>query len=72
MDKIVQKCPPPHDSLCPSPNNVGFRSLRAKTLCVFYSIGGRRKGGRRGRGRTFKNVFEALFPCLWKKNRDIF
>ena len=20
----------------------------------------------------FKNVFEALFPCLWKKNTDIF
>ena len=30
--------------------------------CVFYAIGGRGEGG-----WTFKNVFEALFPRLWKK-----
>ena len=44
-------------------------------MCVSYVVGGEggRGGGRlgeedRGGGEwTFKNVFEALFPCLWKK-----
>ena len=35
MDKIARKSPqPPPPPLCPSPNNVGFWSLRAQTLCV--------------------------------------
>ena len=43
------------------------------TLCEKGGGGGgvREKGG--GEGWTFKNVFEALFPRLWKKKRrDIF
>ena len=33
--------------LCPSPNIVGFQSLRTKTLCiyVFYAIGRGAEGG---------------------------
>ena len=60
--------------LCPSPNIVGFRSLRTKTLCmcVFYNIGGGGGGGRRRGVWTFKSVFEASFRRLWKKNTDIF
>ena len=45
--------PPP--SLCPSPNNIGFWSLRAYWRCG-VGVG--------GLGGSFKNVFEALFPCL--------
>ena len=78
MDKIVWNSspPPPPDPLCSSPNNVGFRSLRAKTLCVCLSRYWRRWGGggewgEKGRGRwTSKNVFEALLPHLWKKNAN--
>ena len=37
-ERYGQNCvkfnPPPPPLLCPSPNNVGFRSLRVKTLCV--------------------------------------
>ena len=58
--KLHENPPPPPHPPCPSPNNVGFRSLRAKhCACVLYAIGGRRW--------SFKNVFEALFPHLWKK-----
>ena len=40
--KIHPNPSPPPLFLCLYPNNVGFRSLRAKTLCmcVFYAIGG--------------------------------
>ena len=65
--------PPPPPPLCLSPNNVGFRSLRA-SVCVHVSYWG--GGGVQDREEavwTFKNMFEALFPCLReKKNRDIF
>ena len=59
MHKIVWN-PTPR----PSPNNIGFRSLRAKTLCVSFTL---LEGG--GGGGTFKKVllFEALFSRLWKK-----
>ena len=69
--KWVKFNPPPLP-LCLSPNNVEFRSLRA---CVFYAIGGRLRGGgvqEGGGGWTFKNVFEALLPCLWKKPTGTF
>ena len=36
MDKIAWKSTPPPPSLCPSPNNIGFWPLRAKTLCVCF------------------------------------
>ena len=67
MDQIARKSPPP---LCPSPNIAGFRSLRTKTLCmcVFYAIGVGGGGGGAEGGWTFKNVFEASFPRLWKKH----
>ena len=69
MDKIAWKSNPPPPSLCPSPNNVGFRSLRAKhCLCVVYYWRGGGGDARLGVGVwwTFKNMFEALFPCLWE------
>ena len=51
--------------LCLYPNNIGFRSLRAKRLCVctlhYIWKGG---GGGEGYESTFKNVFEALFAHL--------
>ena len=50
-------------SLCPFLNNVEFSSLKAKTLCMCWGGGG---------GWTFKNVFEALLPCLWKKTGTFF
>ena len=62
MDQIAQKSPPPPPPLCPSPNIVGFQSLRTKTLCtcVFYAIGGEAggEGGGAEGGWTFKSVFE--------------
>ena len=60
----IEVNPPP--LLCPSPNNVGFRSLRAKTLCVPFTllvvVGGEK--GRGVGGWTFKNVCGALFSHL--------
>ena len=66
MYKIPLPPPPPPPFLCPYPNNVRFRSLIAKTLCVrlLRYWRGRVKGGWRW---TFKNVFEVLFSRLWKK-----
>ena len=68
MEKIASNSIFPLPLLCLSPNNIGFRSLRAKILCVcllhyWWGGGGCEKGG----GWTFKNVFEAWFPRLWKK-----
>ena len=70
MDKIVSNSIPL--PLCSSPNNVEFQPLRAKTLCMYLLCywreiegGGCEKVG--GGGWTFKNVFEALLPRLWKK-----
>ena len=59
------------ESTPPSPNCIAFRSLRAKTqcMCVVYTARYWRRGeegGGGGGGWTFKNVFEALFPRLWK------
>ena len=48
--------PPPTPPLCPSPNNVGFRSLRAKTLCMCIVRYWRGEGG--GLSRT------CLKPCF--------
>ena len=69
--------PPPHLPLCLSPNNVEFRSLRAKTLwmcllCYWRKIEGGGGGLREGRGGgvNFQEcvcVFEALLTRLWKK-----
>ena len=55
--------------LCPSPNIVGFRSLRTKTLCmcVFYAIGGWGGGG------LSRACLKPRFPaCEKEKQRDIF
>ena len=66
--------PPPPLPLCSSPNNVKFRSLRAKTLCMCLLRYWREiEGG--GGGWTFKNVFEALLSNLatcGKKNTGTF
>ena len=74
--KYGQNCvkfPPPPPHLCPSPNNLGFQSLRAKTLCVFYAIeedgGGGGEGGRGGGG--FKNLFEALWHFFKEKESQL-
>ena len=82
MQKIWKKLcqihppPPPALPLCSSRNNVEFRSLRAKTLCMCLLRYWREiEGGGGGGGGgwwTFKNVFEALPPCLWKKNTGTF
>ena len=75
MDQIARKSTPL--PLCPSPNIVGFRSLRTKTLCmcVFYAIGG---GGREGgggqleRGGPSRVCLKPHCPACAKKQRDIF
>ena len=69
MHNIAQKSPLTLLFLCPYPNNVGFRSLRRNIVSVFYAIGGGGGGGGRKWGGlwTLKNVFEASFSCLWKK-----
>ena len=60
--------------LATAPLAVRGWSLRAKTLCVcllryWREMGGGGGGCKKGRGGwTFKNVFEALLPHLWKKN----
>ena len=48
--------------LCPSPNNVGFRSLRAKTLCMclIYAIGGWVGARRAGEGVDFQEQVWSL------------
>ena len=73
--KLREMQPPP--PLCPSPNNIGFRSLRAKTLHVFFMLleGDGGEGGLwEGQGGrwTFKIVFEAVFPRLWKETKTFF
>ena len=42
------------------------RHFVCQTLCVFYAIGGGIGGGKEGGWWTFKNMFEALFPRLWR------
>ena len=65
MDKIAQKSPLPH-SICPSPNNVGFRSLTNKTLCMC----GRGGGGERGGGLS-RMCLKPCFPACGKKNTGL-
>ena len=85
---LVKKCPcgffswmQNHiDKILLRPNNVEFRSLRAKTLCMcllhyWREIEGGGGGWCKkvgGVGWTFKNVFEALLPHLWKKKPGTF
>ena len=60
--------PPPPPSLCPSPNIVGFWSLRTKTLCmcVFYANGG-------GGGVDFQeHVWSLASPLAGKKGKRHF
>ena len=58
-----------------SPNNVEFRSLRTKRCaCVvtpFLLLEGT-GGGEERNDLHYKNMFEALFPHLWKKKRAFF
>ena len=67
MDKLCENPPPPPPpSSGPSPNNLGFQSLRAKTLCMcvlrYWGVGGQDKGEWGGLSRT------CLKPCfLWQK-----
>ena len=63
--------PPPPLPLCPSPNIVGFRSLRTKTLCmcVLYAIGGGGGGGQKEEGRLQEHVWSLVSP-LGKKRVD--
>ena len=61
--------------LFPHPNNVGFQSLRAKTLCMCvlcYWRGGGGGGGDGGGRWSLKNTFEACFPLVKKKTQEIF
>ena len=62
--------PPPPLPLCLSPNIVGFRSLRTKTLCMCFTPleGGGQKGGGGGGWKPLK----PRFPTCGKKQRDIF
>ena len=65
--KLCENPPPPPPLLCPSPNNVGFQSLRAKTLlCVFYAI------GRGGGGDFQERVWSLVSPLVEKKKRTFF
>ena len=63
MDQIMRKSTPPPPlpplSLRRSPNIVGFRALRTKTLCmcVFYAIGGEAGGGSRIKAGVHRNIF---------------
>ena len=68
MDKTVWKSPPPPPSLCLSPNNLGFQSLRAKSLCVCVLRYWR------GRGVDFQECVWSLIvsPLVAKKIQDIF
>ena len=69
---------PPHLSLCPSPNNAGFRSLRTKTLCMcvltpFPALegnggGGEGGGGGWGEGDLLWTCLKPCFPVCEKKN----
>ena len=71
--------PPPPLSLCPSPNNVGFQSLRAKTLkhcaCLlryWWGGGGGVREGRgvgcgKGGGVTFQERVWSLVPACGQK-----
>ena len=60
--------PPPPPPLFPSPNNVGFRSLRAQTLCVCLL-----RYWREGVGVLQGGQLKLSFPACGKKNyRDIF
>ena len=71
--------PPPPPPLSPSPNIVGFRSLRTKTLCmcVFYAIGGggegrRGGGGQKGGGGLSRACLKPRFPACEKKTQGHF
>ena len=71
INQITRKSPLP---LCPSPNIVGFRSLRTKTpcMCVFYTIGwgegGGGGGGRRGVLDFQECVWSLVSPLVEKKH----
>ena len=80
MDKIMQNSPPPPPSLSISKQcRILILHLSQNTVCVRACMhctlleggGGGCEIGKGG-GWTFKNVFETLFPRLWKKNRDVF
>ena len=64
MDKIARSSTPP--SLCPSPNNVGFRFLRAKTPCVCVIL---EEGG----VVDFQEcVWSLVYPLVEKKSGTFF
>ena len=70
-EKYGQNCveipPPPPPSLFLSPNNLGFQSLRAKSLCVCVFRYWR------GRGVDFQEcVWSLVSPLVAKKIQDIF
>ena len=61
MNKILWNSTPPPPPLCPSPKDVGFRSLRAQTLCVSFTL------------LDFQErVWSLVFPLVEKKHRDVF
>ena len=78
--KLRENPSPP--SLCPSPNNVGFWSLRAKTLCMCFLRYWREVGGgggsgregvaRRGEGVDFQERVWSLVSPLVEKNGATF
>ena len=81
-EKYGQSCvkfnaTPPPPPLCPSPNNIGFRSLRAKTLCVcllryWREVLGGGGGARRAGGGLSRMCLKPCFPTCERNRRDIF
>ena len=66
----IQTPPPPSLHLCPSPNNVEFRSLRDKTLCMCLLRYWREIEG--GRKVNFQEcVWSLASPLVEKKHRDV-
>ena len=70
-EKYRQNCAKSPAPLSPSPNNVGFRSLRAKTLsvCVLRYCGG---GGKERAGLSRMCLRPCFPPCGKKSHRDVF
>ena len=62
----VKYNPPPPPPLCPSPNNVEFRSLRTKTLCMclLHYLEGDWGGGGCEKGRGGELSRMCLKPCF--------
>ena len=63
MDEIAWNSTPTPSLCVRLQTTYDFILESQNTVRVFYAIGGER-------GKTFKNVYEALFPRLWKKKKQ--